>query len=48
MGFSGIYLKVNLKNGLKELLMRSYQRLMKKKDRIGLRTDLMVEPVKNS
>ena len=24
---------MNLKNGLKELLMRSYQRLMKKKDR---------------
>ena len=24
--------------------MRSYQRLMKKKDRIGLRTDSMVEP----
>ena len=35
-----------IKNGLKELLMRSYQRLMKKKDRIGLRTDSMVEPVK--
>lgn len=48
MGFLVIYLKVNLKNGLKELLLRSYQMLMKKKDRIGLRTDSMVELVKNS
>lgn len=48
MGFFGNLFKSEFENGLKELLMRSYQRLMKKKDRIGLRTDSMVEPVKNS
>ena len=43
-----ICLKASLRNGLKELLMKSYQMPMKLRDRTGLRMVLMVEPIKNT